>query len=220
MLRAGIQTVATFAVLAASLFVSAGRMDWPAAWVSLLGFGLLSIAAFRFVDPSLIRERSKLLADADWADTVLASAVFVLLYPGELIVCGLDFRFGGSPALPVALQLSATAVVVAGYACALWAMRVNRFFATAVKLQPERGHQVVDRGPYAWVRHPGYAGTAVAHLALPAALGTLAGVVPAVAGVALLGLRAVREERLLMRELAGYPEYARRVRWRFVPGGW
>ena len=54
-----------------------------------------------------------------------------------------------------------------GYAFSLWAMRVNPFFATVVRIQSERGHRLIDRGPYRWVRHPGYAGAVVAHPALP-----------------------------------------------------
>lgn len=99
-------------------------------------------------------------------------------------------------------------------------MRVNAFFATAAKVQPERGHRVVDAGPDGWVRHPGNAGTVVAHFVLPIALGSLWGIVPAVVGSALLGVRAVHEERCLIRELVGYAEYMGRVPWRFAPLVW
>ena len=99
-------------------------------------------------------------------------------------------------------------------------MRANPFFATVVRVQRERGHRVVDQGPYGMVRHPGYAGAIATHLALPVALGSLRGLLTAVAGCLLLALRAVREERVLARELGGYREYMSRVRYRLVPGVW
>jgi protein-S-isoprenylcysteine O-methyltransferase Ste14 len=89
-----------------------------------------------------------------------------------------------------------------------------------VRIQRERGHHVIDRGPYAWVRHPGYAGALLAHLALPLALGAPRALLPAALGTLLMSLRAVYEERRLARELPGYAEYAARVRHRLVPGVW
>jgi protein-S-isoprenylcysteine O-methyltransferase Ste14 len=109
-------------------------------------------------------------------------------------------------------------VFAAGYAFALWAAHTNPFFSAAVRIQTERGHHVIDRGPYAWVRHPGYAGPIASHLALPLALGSPRGLLPAALGAALLTLRALHEERRLLRELPGYADYAARVRYRLVPG--
>ena len=99
-------------------------------------------------------------------------------------------------------------------------MRANPFFSTVVRIQSERGHRLVDQGPYQWVRHPGYAGAVVAHLALPISLGSLWGLAPAALGCLLLAFRIVHEERTLRSGLAGYPEYVLRVRWRMVPGAW
>ena len=84
----------------------------------------------------------------------------------------------------------------------------------------ERGHRVVDRGPYAYVRHPGYAGPMLAQLALPLALGSLLGLAPAALGCLFLPLRALHEERRLVRELPGYAEYSARVRFRILPHVW
>jgi protein-S-isoprenylcysteine O-methyltransferase Ste14 len=89
-----------------------------------------------------------------------------------------------------------------------------------VRIQRERGHRVIDRGPYALVRHPGYAGPIASHLALPLALAAPRALVPALIGVVLLALRALREERRLLRELPGYADYAARVRYRVLPGVW
>jgi protein-S-isoprenylcysteine O-methyltransferase Ste14 len=118
------------------------------------------------------------------------------------------------------VQSAALGVFAAGDAFSLRAMRENSFFSTVVRIQVERGHRLVDRGPYRWVRHPGYAGAVLAHLALRLALGSLWGLAPAALGCVAVALRVVAEERVLRRGLAGYAEYALRVRWRLLPGVW
>ena len=201
-----------------ALFASAGSLDWPMAWAYLAGFAAIGVAALWTASRELVVERSHLLAGGERDDVALSLAFFFLLYPATWVACGLDRRFGAS--LPLPLELAALAFFLAGYAFALWAMHVNAFFSTMVRIQRERGHRVVDRGPYRFVRHPGYAGAVVAHLALPIALGSLWGLVPAALGCAGVALRIVGEERTLRRGLAGYAEYAARVRWRLLPGVW
>jgi len=190
------------------------------AWAYLAGFAATSVVALVTASPGLVAERSRLLGGGERDDVVLSIAFFLLLYPATWLACGLDRRFGASPALLLPYELAALALFLSGYAFALWAMRVNAFFSTMVRIQRERGHRVVDRGPYRFVRHPGYAGALLAHLALPLALGSLWGLVPAALGCAGVALRIVGEERTLRGGLAGYTEYAARVRWRLVPGIW
>lgn len=220
MLRAGVLAILLLVGLAAALLIPAGRWDWPAAWAVLIAFTGFTVATWVLVDPALIRERARPGPGVERWDAVLATVSGIFLYPGTLIVCGLDAGRPEGPALPPAVEAVALAVFVAGYAFALWAMRVNRFFATYVRIQADRGHRVVTTGPYALVRHPGYAGAMLAHLALPLALGSLWGLVPALCGVAGFTVRTALEDRTLARELDGYAEYRRHVRWRLVPGVW
>jgi protein-S-isoprenylcysteine O-methyltransferase Ste14 len=190
------------------------------AWAFLLVYVIFAVVALLALSRPLIEERSKLLAQGQRTDVLLASAFAVFLYPGTMLVCGFDHRFAWSPPVPGTLEVVALALFVVGYAFSLWAMRANPFFATVVRIQGERGHQVVDQGPYRLVRHPGYAGAVAAHLVLPVALGSLWGLLPAVIGSVLLAFRVVHEERVLERDLAGYREYKSRVQWRLVPGVW
>ncbi len=99
-------------------------------------------------------------------------------------------------------------------------MRVNRFFSPVLRVQSERGHHVIDRGPYRWVRHPGYAGAVLCAVASAPALGSWWALVPAALYAVAFIRRAMREERFLRNELIGYEAYASRVRWWMVPGGW
>ena len=76
------------------------------------------------------------------------------------------------------------------------------------------------QGPYRYVRHPGYAGSILAALALPIALGSLGALIPACVGAAGFTVRTAFEDRTLMQELSGYRRYADRVRYRLLPGIW
>jgi protein-S-isoprenylcysteine O-methyltransferase Ste14 len=218
--KAALQTVVLGAFLAAALFVPAGRASWPMAWAVLAVYAAFSIAGLLLLPEELIAERSRRPPDARRGDLVLAGLALFFLLPATLVMCGLDARFRGSPAFPAAIRVLALAVFALGYALSLWAARSNPFFSAVVRVQRERGHRVVTTGPYAFVRHPGYAGPLVGHLALPLALGSFWGLVPALIGCVFLVLRIGDEERTLARDLAGYREYARRVRWRLVPGLW
>ena len=221
MLRPVILAGLYFLFLAAILLGSAGRVDWPMAWAYLGVYLAFIIVAFLAVDPELIQERSHMKAGVKRWDVLLASLSFVWFSPLTLLVAGLDAgRFKWSPSFPAAVQPSALVVFAAGTAFACWAEVTNKFFSTFVRIQTERGHRVVIDGPYAHVRHPGYAGTISASVALPLALGSLWALIPAFVGSWLLAVRTLFEDKTLMEDLSGYREYASRVRWRLLPGVW
>jgi len=218
--RAVLGTLASAILFAAILFSARGSLDWPMAWAVLAWYVLYALAGLALLPRALIEERSRLPADAERMDLVLAGLALVFLFPATLAVCGLDVRLRASPELPPALRAGAFTVFVLGYGLALQAARVNSFFSAVVRIQHERGHHLVDHGPYAVVRHPGYAGPLFSHVGLPLALGSLWGLVPAFVGGAFLVMRALHEEQRLARELPGYADYMRRVRFRIVPRVW
>lgn len=207
------------------LFLSAGRLDWGMAW-AYVALMILSTLASRLImvrkNPSLLAERARSMEvkDARQWDKLL---VMLLAVVGPLltwVVAGLDKRFGWSPAVPFWLQLVAFAVVVLGLALATWAMFANTFFSGVVRIQKERGHAVVDTGPYRIVRHPGYAGAVYANLATPVLLGTLWAYLPVALVIVTLGVRIVLEERTLREDLPGYVAYTQKTRFRLLPGLW
>jgi protein-S-isoprenylcysteine O-methyltransferase Ste14 len=111
--------------------------------------------------------------------------------------------------------------VAAGYALALWAMRVNRFFSSVIRIQTDRGQHTVTTGPYAFVRHPGYTAGFLIMAASGPALGSwLAAALVVIFSLPFLLHRIIAEDRILQAELTGYSDYAARVRWRLVPGIW
>ena len=102
-----------------------------------------------------------------------------------------------------------------------WAMSVNTYFEKTVRIQHDRGHRVIDSGPYRIVRHPGYLGTIFGFaLAGPLLLGSWWAFVPAVIAVVCLVIRTVLEDRTLQKELDGYDAYTQNVRYRLLPGVW
>ena len=97
-------------------------------------------------------------------------------------------------------------------------MRWNPFFSSLVRIQTDRGHHVVDSGPYAIVRHPGYAFGILPLMVAPSLLfRTRSALVVSVAGIVLTFVRCAWENQTLLQELRGYKEYAERVRFRLIP---
>jgi protein-S-isoprenylcysteine O-methyltransferase Ste14 len=97
-------------------------------------------------------------------------------------------------------------------------MRVNRFYSSVVRVQNDRGHSVIDAGPYRLVRHPGYLATLSAMLSGGMALGSLLAMIPLFGFAAIFIRRTMVEDQLLHDKLPGYAEYACRVRYRPIPG--
>jgi len=210
-------------ILAASLFLSAGRLDWAMGWgyvgtfVALQGLNALVLIP---TSPDLVAERARRGGKAKGWDRLLAALVAFYGPVSTWVVAGLDLRFGWSPKVPLALEIAALAVAVLGALLTLWAMASNRFFSGVVRIQADRGHAVVSAGPYRIVRHPGYLGGMAFDLATPLALGSLWSFVPAALTVCAIAVRTALEDRTLHDELDGYRAYARRVRHRLLPGVW
>jgi protein-S-isoprenylcysteine O-methyltransferase Ste14 len=139
---------------------------------------------------------------------------------GITIVGGLDAgRYGWSSA-PLTLQVIALIALAGALALPNWAMMANHFHSGVVRIQHDRGHKVVSGGPYAYVRHPTYAGLVVTGFAAPIALGSLWALVPGALMAVTIIVRTSLEDTTLKNELEGYSDYARRVRYRLVPGVW
>ncbi len=99
-------------------------------------------------------------------------------------------------------------------------MSVNKFAEMTVRIQTDRGHTVVDTGPYAIVRHPFYVGAFLWFAGIPLSLGSYWAIIPAAITVLLLVARTALEDRTLQNELGCQKDYATRVRYRLIPGMW
>jgi protein-S-isoprenylcysteine O-methyltransferase Ste14 len=218
------QTVVWIAAMAAVLFLSAGTVFWPAAWVFLAEMGGLGIAIGLWLarnDPALLAERLSAgfqAAQKTW-DKVFMVTVFVL-WSSWLVLMALDaVRFGWSQVPVWAQAIGATLIALCMYIACL-TFRANSYAAPVVKIASDRGHHVVSSGPYAYVRHPMYAGALLFFIGAPLLLGSWYGLVAAPLLIAVMAVRAILEERMLADELPGYRDYATRVPYRLIPGVW
>lgn len=205
-----------------SLFLAAGRMDWRLGWIYLGVIAAGQIAATLILlstNPTLLGERAWMQKGSKPWDTVIVSlgdAGWMVI----AIVAGLDTRFSWSPRLGVGFPVAGLVFIVLGFVVFLWAMASNRFFSSFVRIQTDRGHTVETGGPYRYVRHPGYVGALLMYMGSPLALASLWTFLPAALLLGLFVCRTALEDRTLQLELEGYADYARRVRYRLLPGIW
>lgn len=211
------QSVVLVALMALVLFGSAGRLDVPAFWVYLAFWLVASLVSVAVVDLTLYQERMRPGGQR------IKPVYWLLMVPLilHLVVAGVDVgREHWSDSVPRSLQSLGMLVFAAGWALTLWAMHVNRFFSSVVRIQEERGHQLVTTGPYAWVRHPGYLAGLLVIVSSGVALGSWFSAVPIVLMLPALFVRTVKEDRFLKQNLPGYLDYSAKVRYRMLPGTW
>lgn len=202
-----------------------GRANWAPGWgyaVLLLFSTLVSRALAAWKNPGILAERAKSLEakDAKEWDKKLVPLVGMLGPLAVLLVSSLDARFGWSGAQDSWIAPAALVVLTLSLAFSTWAFLENKFFSGVVRIQTERGHHVIDSGPYRYLRHPGYAAAILMYLAIPPYFGSLWGLLPALATIALFILRTALEDKTLQEELPGYREYAQTTRYRLFPGLW
>jgi len=211
-------------ILIALLFGVVGRWDWWMGWALSAIYITWTVATAILVlpvNPGMLAERARpnYSGTKKW-DLVLLSLMGVLMIIAY-VVASLDVRWGWSPPFPLAVQLLGLVVAIFGHDVMLvWAMAANSFFVATVRIQTDRRHSVVSSGPYRYVRHPGYAGSILLHLATPFMLNSLWAIPPSVLVILVLVVRTAIEDKTLRAELPGYKEYAERVRYRLLPGVW
>jgi protein-S-isoprenylcysteine O-methyltransferase Ste14 len=209
---------AGFIVVALFLFLPAGSLLYWQAWVYL---GVLFIPMIVVVnyfikrDPGLLERRMRTREKYEPQKRIQA-LTGVLFFLGFLIP-GLDYRFGWS-FVPVPLVLAADAVVALGYLLIFLVFRENSYTSRIIDVEP--GQRVVTTGPYALIRHPMYLGVTLMFLATPLALGSWVAVPLYFLVPVFLVFRIRNEEEVLVRELPGYADYCREVRYRLIPGLW
>lgn len=205
-------------VLSGILFLCAGTTNDPMLNTYLAIFAGAGLIVVFVSDRGLDGERRNpgLGAIDSWS-RVGAS----LLFLATVIVAALDTgRFHWTHAFDAASQLAALTVLLLAGGLEIWAMAANPFFSTAVRIQTERGHRVMNRGPYRYIRHPGYLAMILGMPATAIALGSTIALTPAL-GYSILTLRRVlKEDEFLRENLPGYSRYAGIVRDRLIPGLW
>jgi protein-S-isoprenylcysteine O-methyltransferase Ste14 len=209
-------------IMAALLFGSAGTGTWARGQYFFGSYLLLTAVACIWlwrVNPEIFAARSKIQAGTKGWDRIL-TPVLVLCWLAILPVSALDDgRFHWS-ALPDSIVILGHVMFAAGFLAFAWASSVNRHFEATVRIQTDREHKVIDTGPYAFVRHPGYIFAIVMVIGMPLAMGSLYGLIPAGLLAVCVLIRTLAEDATLKAELPGYRDYAARVRARWIPGVW
>jgi protein-S-isoprenylcysteine O-methyltransferase Ste14 len=122
--------------------------------------------------------------------------------------------------MPAWLQIVGGLVLTASFYLSYLVFRENPYLSAAVRIQKERGQTVVSTGPYRYVRHPFYSAYIPFVVGTALLLGSWYGVLAGLMLIGLLAIRAVLEERLLLKELEGYDVYMTQVKYRFIPHVW
>ncbi len=225
-IKTWLSLVVRMSLFAVALLWPAGTWQWWEAWLLVGLWSVFGIFMTRYLlrhDPALLAERMKLLPlqkkQKVW-DKVLM-LLFFIAGIGLYLIPGFDVvRYEWSEPLPIWMRVLAMLVHLPGFLLLGWVMRENTYLSQVVKIDKDRGHQVVTTGPYALVRHPMYTVMIVLLFAVPVALGSRYALILAVFLTLLLIIRTYFEDRTLHAELEGYPEYAKQTRYRLIPGIW
>jgi protein-S-isoprenylcysteine O-methyltransferase Ste14 len=204
------------------LLLPAGTWLWVRGWVFVGVFYAavaLSSCYLRRANPDVLAARINRHRGTESWDRILLGCL-VLLWLTIFPVAALDDeRFQWFP-VPWWVVILGYVLLLVGLGIMTWAEAVNKFFEPTVRIQADREQTVIDTGPYAIVRHPGYVGGVLFFMGMPLSLGSLWALIPAVLVSLVLMLRTKWEDETLLEKLAGYREYTQRVRYRLIPGVW
>ena len=168
----------------------------------------------------LIRERLKPgqgMKRWDRMYYAISTPLFFVMF----IFCILDAtRFSWKPTVPSLMSVLGILLYCLGQSIVLWAKRTNRFFSSVVRIQSDRKQEVCTTGPYRFIRHPGYLGGLIFTISTPVMLGSYWGLLPAVLTIILVFVRTYLEDTTLKKELPGYEDYSKKVKYKIIPFLW
>jgi len=205
-------------LLSAMLFIAAGSTEIPSLRDYVAVLSALLLFTMVAVDPELARERAR-PAGRDIDPGSRTASGFLCLV--TVIFAALDVgRLHQSDSVPSSWQRAAIMVFAAALILQAAAMIVNPYFSPALRIQAEHGHSVISRGPYRFLRHPGYLAMLMAMPASAVAIGSWLALIPAFAHSAVIIRRTAVEDCFLKAHLPGYNRYMFRVRHRLFCGIW
>ncbi len=200
------------------LFIPAGTLDYPNAWlfIALLFIPMFIAGIIMFIrSPELLKRRLNAKEEEDEQKIViLISGITFLL---AFVVAGLNFRFGWFE-LPQIVIIIASAIFLLSYIMYAEVLRENMYLSRTVEVSENQ--KVVDSGLYGLVRHPMYTSTILLFLSMPLILGSIYSFVIMLAYPIIIFFRIRNEEELLENELEGYKEYKEKVKYRIMPFVW
>lgn len=217
-----ILSTAVFALVLYAVFLTAGRWDWIELWIFLGAYLLLTTAwalYLKLKNPGLLKERQTAFKRGKKWDRILMSiyGIFALIF---LFTAALDAGRFENFNIPIFIKILAFMGILGVYVLAVWCGAANTYMSSSVRIQKDRGHQVIQSGPYRFVRHPLYISNIVFFPFLALFLGSLWALIPAAVIMTLFVIRTSLEDSTLKKELDGYHEYTQRVKYRLLPYIW
>ena len=216
--KAIIKFLAGLAVVGLLLFIPAGTIHFPQAWLLI---GILFIPMFAaglimmHTNPDLLRKRLNAREEESEQKTVIVLSG--LMFLASFILAGLNFRFKWL-VLPRGVSIAAAVIFLIAYALYAEVLRENEYLSRTIEVQEDQ--KVVDTGLYGIVRHPMYMTTLFLFLSMPLILGSLISFLIMLAYIPIIAKRIRNEEAVLERGLDGYADYKRRVRYKVIPHIW
>jgi protein-S-isoprenylcysteine O-methyltransferase Ste14 len=206
------------AILGLMLFLPAGTFDYWQAWLFLAVLFLPFLFVVSYLvknDPALLDRRMRFREKvAEQKRLIDFSKIFFFF---GFLVPGFDFRYRWS-SVPSWLVIASDVIIFAGYMIIFSVFRENQYTSRIIEV--ERGQKVISTGPYSIVRHPMYAGIILMFIFMPIALGSFWALIPLSPAIGIIIPRLLNEEIVLSKELKGYEEYTKKVRYRLIPGVW
>ena len=203
-------------------FIASGRIDIPRAWIYMGVYIVGSlISGFLLIKRSseLLNQRGKIQEGTKKWDKIVVFLYFLFAIIVTPLIAGLDLRLGFSPLHFYYLYLG-LGFYVLSVIFSIWPMLHNPFFEGTVRIQKDKNHKVIDSGPYGIIRHPGYLGMFLGSLPIPFAFGSILSFIPVSIMVILVITRTYLEDETLSKELKGYKNYCRKVKYRLIPFIW
>ena len=218
LIKALIKFLFGLGLVALLLFLPAGTFDYMGAWlfIGLLFVPILILGAVLLARaPKLLEKRLSAKEKESTQKGVVA--VSGLLFVAGFVVAGLDVRYSWTT-VPVWATILASAVLLISYGAYAEVMRENAYLSRTIEVQD--GQKVIDTGLYGIVRHPMYAATVGLFLAIPVVLGSWWSLLCFAPYPVILAVRIGNEEKILARDLPGYTDYRKRVKYRMIPFVW
>ena len=205
-------------LVGALIFVPAGTIKFLNGWIFM---GVLFVPMFifgiylMFKNPDLLKRRLNAKEKEGEQKTVIALSG--LMFMAGFVIAGLNYRFGWV-VLPNIVTIIASIVFVISYILYAEVLRENAYLLRTIEV--EKGQKVVDTGMYGIVRHPMYSVTILLFLSIPLILGSIISFVIFLMYPFIIIKRIRNEEKILERDLEGYIEYEKKVKYRLIPFIW
>ncbi|RDE15672.1 MAG: S-isoprenylcysteine methyltransferase [Candidatus Thorarchaeota archaeon] len=193
-----------------------GTIYYWEAWIYILFFSVLET----FMAHSLVRNEPELLGkrltlrekDTIQQGLILFGGInYVLMYT----IPAIDRRYEWS-IMPVWVMIVGYILLGIGWTMTHKVFQINRWAGRAIQVQ--EGQKVISTGLYGIVRHPMYLGGWLISLGTPLVLGSYWGLIASITWLIMLILRLSNEEKMLIRDLPGYEDYCKKVKYHLIPG--